>query len=299
MAVPNPPDPVRSLGRVGVWLFGRAMDEDAPGIGRRLEALGYRALWVGGGNTNPGALHRLAEVLSATDQLVVATGIASIWAWEPEVLAERARALASAGAGRFVLGLGVSHAPLVEHLGRRYEKPFSAMTAYLTALEPALGGAGAPPVVLAALGDKMLGLARERTAGAHPYFTPVEHTAHARDVLGDKVLLAPELAVVLDDDPVTARATARAYMERYLGHPNYTNNLHRLGYGAADLAGGGSDHLVDAIVAWGGPEQIAARVRAHLEAGADHVCIQPLSASGDMDYDALEELAPLVLGGAR
>jgi probable F420-dependent oxidoreductase len=285
----------RAVGRVGVWLFGRAMEADAPAIGRRIEGLGYPTLWVGGGNTNPAALARLDDVLRGSERLIVATGITSIWAWEPAELARRAGELA-AGNGRFVLGLGVSHQPLVEHLGRRYERPYSAMAAYLDELDAAGGDV---PVVLAALGDKMLTLSRDRSAGAHPYFTPVEHTARARRVLGAEPLLAPELAVVLDEDPVTARATARAYAERYLALPNYAQNLLRLGYSADDLAGGGSDRLVDAVIAWGSAAAIAERVRAHLDAGADHVCIQPLAPDGEMDFDALGELAPLLLGAGR
>ncbi len=288
-----------ALGRVGVWLFGRAMGEEAPAFARRIEGLGYGALWVGGGNTNDGAFERLGGLLGGTDRLVVATGITSIWAWQPAALATRSAELAAAGGDRFVLGLGVSHAPLVEHLGRRYERPFQTMVDFLDALVPALSGPGAPPVVLAALGDRMLALSAERAAGAHPYFTPVSHTAHARALLGAEPLLAPELAVVLDEDPVTARATARAYMARYLGHPNYARNLARLGFRDADLASGGSDRLVDDIVAWGAPERIAARVREHLDAGADHVCIQPLAASGDTDEEALATLAPLLVGDRR
>lgn len=287
-----------ALGRVGVWLFGRAMEDDAAEFARRIEQLGYGALWVGGGNTNAGAFDRLAALTGATQRLSVVTGITSIWAWEPGELAGRSAALASKSAGRFVLGLGVSHAHLVEHLGKVYARPFSAMVDYLEALQPALDAAGGAPVVLAALGDKMLTFSAQRSAGAHPYFTPVSHTAHARAVLGPEPLLGVELAFVLDDDPVTARATARQYMEHYLVLPNYAGNLARFGFGEADLAAGGSDRLVDEIVAWGTPEQVAARVAAHLDAGADHVCIQPLSATGRRDDDALAALAPLLVTDA-
>ncbi|MDA8297652.1 MAG: TIGR03620 family F420-dependent LLM class oxidoreductase [Actinomycetota bacterium] len=286
-----------ALGRVGVWLFGAAFDADPAGVASRLEHLGYGALWVGGGNTKPSAFARIGAALAGSSSLVLATGITSIWAWEPAELARQARSIELGHPGRFLLGLGVSHAPLVEHLGLRYERPYSAMERFLGDLATATAAEHGPPVplVLAALGDKMLALSGQESAGAHPYFVPVEHTRHARAVLGPDPLLAPELAVVAETDPSAARAVARQYMERYLSLPNYAGNLSRLGYSDEDLAGGGSDRLVDAIVAWGSPSDIAARVRAHLDAGADHVCIQPLAAGGAVDYAALETLAPLLV----
>lgn len=289
-----------ALGRIGVWTPPGAIAQDPGGFGLRLERLGYGALWVGGGNADAKAFDLLERVLSATERLVVATGITSIWAWEPAALAERAAALEAAHPGRFVLGLGVSHAPLVERLGRRYEHPFQAMVGFLTGLDDAeASNAGdrlpAPPRVLAALGPRMLGLSRDRSEGAHPYLTPPEHTERARDILGAAPLLAPEQALVLEDEPSRARATARAYLERYLDSANYRANFGRLGYLEDDFAGQGSDRLVDALVAHGSPGEVASRVRAHLEAGADHVCVLPLAHGGGIDAGALEVLAPLLL----
>ena len=290
--------PVASaVGTVGVWLFGAAFDTDPAGVASRVERLGYGALWVGGGNTKPSAFARIEAALAGSTTLVLATGIASIWAWEPAELARQARSIALGHPGRFLLGLGVSHAPLVEHLGLSYERPYSAMERFLADLAAATADERGPqvPLALAALGDKMLALSGRESVGAHPYFVPVEHTRHAREVLGAGPLLAPELAVVAETDPSAARAVARGYMQRYLALPNYAGNLLRLGYLDEDLADGGSDRLVDAIVAWGSPSDIATRVREHLDAGADHVCIQPLAPGGSVDYEALEALAPLLV----
>jgi probable F420-dependent oxidoreductase len=198
------------------------------------------------------------------------------------------RSLCEAFPGRFLLGLGVSHQPMVDHLrGQHYEKPYTKMRTYLDAMDGALYMAAPPSEepgrVLAALGPKMLELAATRALGAHPYFVPVEHTALARETLGTGPMLCPEQAVVLSTDPIEARAAARQHMATYLGLPNYTNNLRRLGWVDADLGDGGSDRLVDAIVAWGDEDAVIARVQAHLDAGADHVCVQVL----DSDAAAL------------
>lgn len=277
------------LGRVGVWVSGPAIDEDPGAFAQLVERLGYTGLWIGGGNTNGAAFPRLEALLAATDRLVVATGIANIWAWEPAEMAQQAGRLAAAFPDRFLLGLGVSHAPLVQQLGRQYEQPYSAMVGYLDALDAA--GGERPPRVLAALGARMLRLSATRGVGAHPYLTTPEHTASARSVLGPGPLLAPEQAVVLDDDADAARQRARGYLERYLRLPNYTANLRRLGWGARDLEGGGSDAFVDALVPHGGIDDVTGIVQAHLRAGADHVCIQPLADDG-VDRRALEQLAP-------
>jgi probable F420-dependent oxidoreductase len=196
------------------------------------------------------------------------------------------RTLTSAFPDRFLLGLGVSHGPMVEgFLGERYERPLTKMRAYLDAMDQAPFMADAPSTeptrVLAALGPKMLRLAAERAAGAHPYFVPVEHTAMARETLGSAPLLCVEQAVVLQTDAEQARAAARAHMALYLTLPNYTNNLRRLGFGDDDFDGGGSDRLVDALVAWGDSDAVAERVGAHHQAGADHVCIQVLGTNAD------------------
>ena len=193
--------------------------------------------------------------------------------------------------GRFVLGLGASHAPLVEN----YTRPYSRMVAYLDTLDVAGPEVGKDRRMLAALGPRMLELARDRAAGAHPYFVPVEHTAHARTILGKGPLLAPEVTVVLESDPTTARNLARTFTAGYLTLPNYANNLRRLGFGDEDLAGGGSDRLVDAVVAWGDVDAVASRVQEHRAAGADHVCIQVLPIRDSFPVTAYRELAPALL----
>jgi probable F420-dependent oxidoreductase len=221
----------------------------------------------------------------------VASGIVSIWAVGADDVSRSVADLDSRYPGRFLLGLGASHAPMVDD----YTRPYGRMVEYLDALDAA-GVVTKDRRVLAALGPRMLTLAGSRTAGAHPYFVPVEHTARARQTLGDGVLLAPEVTVVLERDPSRARETARTFTTGYLTLPNYTNNLRTLGYSDDDLAGGGSDRLVDAIVAWGDLDAIAARVRAHHEAGADHVCVQVIS-SGRVSFPLAEyrELAPALL----
>jgi probable F420-dependent oxidoreductase len=207
--------------------------------------------------------------------------------------------LGEASGGRFVLGLGVSHAPMVAGIrGHDYGKPVTTMRSYLDAMEKALyvgpKATEEAPIVLAALRQNMLRLAAERTSGAHPYFVPPEHTARAREILGAGPTLAPEQKVLLESDASRAREIARANMKTYLGLPNYQNSLRWLGFGDEDLTGGGSDRLVDAIVAWGDEKAIAARIQAHRDAGADHVCIQPLRADGapGPDLRILEALAP-------
>lgn len=245
-----------------------------------LEELGYAAVWVPEA-VGREALTHAALLLSGSRRMVVATGIASIWWREPMAMNAAQRTLAEAFPGRFLLGMGVSHGPSVEGmLGRTYETPYARMVSYLDAMDSALylavGPSEPPPRVLAALGPRMLRLAAERAAGAHPYFVPVEHTVLAREIMGTGPLLAVEQAVVLETDAAAARAVARTHMAMYLGLPNYRNNLLRLGFGEDDLAGGGSDRLVDAIVAWGDLDAVSARVRAHREAGADHVCVQVL-----------------------
>lgn len=273
------------LGRIGIWtntldlLPARAAADAAA----ELESLGYAALWFPEAARRE-AIANAALLLGATSRMVVATGIANIYARGPMAMANAARTLAEAYPARFLLGIGVSHQPAVEGMrGMTYGPPLATMRTYLDAMDAAPYQAAPPPEgepvrVLAALGPKMLDLARDRTSGAHPYFVPPEHTAAARSHLGPGRLLLPEQAVVLETDPTRAREIARRHMAGYLKLPNYTNNLRRLGFGDADLADGGSDRLVDAIVAWGTLDDAAARVRAHHEAGADHVCVQALEA---------------------
>jgi probable F420-dependent oxidoreductase len=286
------------LGRLGVWSFidGLAPD-DAIDLARRIEGWGYGALWL------PEAVGRdpfaqIAALLARTERLIFATGIANVYARDPMTMNAVRKTLADYGGGRFVLGLGVSHAPMVTGLrGHEYGKPVTSMRNYLDAMEKSVYQGHAPaedaPIVLAALRKNMLGLARDRAFGAHPYFVPPEHTARAREILGPDRLLAPEQKLILETDPAKARASARKAMGIYLGLPNYRNNLLWLGFEEGDFEGGGSDRLVDAIVAWGDEEALRRRVQEHWDAGADHVCIQPLAADGvTPDLRILEALAP-------
>jgi len=286
------------IGRVGVWtgaFNGVPSSEAARGAGL-LEELGYPTLWIPEGvGRDPFVTATL--LLGATRRLRLATGIANIYARDAVTMANTQRALDEAFPDRFLLGLGVSHQHLVAGVRHHdYTKPYSRMVAYLDDLDAAafqgVGPTDRGPTVLAALGPKMLRLAADRTAGAHPYFVPVEHTAEARAVLGPDALLAPEQMVVLEPSRERAHEIARAHMARYLQAPNYVNNLFRLGFTEADVAEGGSGRLVDAIVSIGGVEPAVARVRAHLEAGADHVCAQVLDAPpGQLPEAEWRELA--------
>jgi probable F420-dependent oxidoreductase len=256
-----------AIGKLGVW------DHSSwPGFGdpAALEQLGYGTAWLGG-SPSPD-LSTVEPVLAASSSLVVATGIVNVWDADPSVVAAAYQRVTAAYPDRFLLGLGVGHRPLV---GDRYTKPYDKLVSYLDGLDEA--GVPASGRVLAALGPKVLGLARDRTAGAHPYFTTPEHTAQAREILGEGKLLVPEQKVVLSTDPVAARALARQALNFYLSLPNYTNNWLRLGFSEADLADGGSDRLVDALITWGDEDAIRARVEAHFAAGADQVALQVLN----------------------
>jgi probable F420-dependent oxidoreductase len=292
-----------TLGRVGVWSF--AFDRNPVAVEKEavaeIEGLGFPALWIPEGLGSKDALAHASLLLAGGSRIVVATGIASIWARDPVAMANGARALADAYPGRFVLGIGVSHRTSVDRRGAfTYERPFTRMRGYLDAMDsaryPVRDGAELPPVVLAALGPRMLRLSAERAAGAHPYFVPVEHTASARETLGPGAVLAPEQAVVLMTDADRARSIAREYMGYYLKLENYARNLIRLGWKEDDIAQGGSDHLVDALVAWGDVDAIRKRVRDHLDAGADHVSVQPLTEDPRViPVTQLRELAPALL----
>jgi len=289
------------IGRVGIWTFALDLQPAAKAqeAAAEIESLGYGAIWI------PEALGReaftnSAILLAGSKRIVVATGIANIWARDAMAMASAQKTLCEAYPERFLLGIGVSHAPLVGMRGHDYSKPFTAMRQYLDAMDAApfmaIGPATAPERVIAALAPKMLKLAAERSAGSHPYFVPPEHTAKAREILGKGPLLAPEQAVVLETDAGKAREIARTHMSTYLGLPNYVNNLKRLGFTDDDVANGGSDRLVDAIVVWGKIDAVVKRVRAHHDAGADHVGVQVL----DPDPRALpmrqwRELAPALL----
>jgi probable F420-dependent oxidoreductase len=282
-----------NLGRLGVWWSGswRDQDDDTLDVPAELERLGYSALWSSGG-FEPGLSPHFGRLLASTSRVAVASGIVSIWRATPEEIALAAADLDERAPGRFVLGLGASHAPLVE----TYSRPYAHMVGYLDALDESGPAVAEDRRVLAALGPRMLRLARDRAAGAHPYFVPIEHTALARAELGAGPLLAPEVTVVLEEDPTTARALARTFTAGYLTLPNYTDNLRTLGFGDDDLAGGGSDRLVDAVVAWGSVEDIAAQVRGHYDAGADHVCVQVVSPRRSFPLASYRALAPALLG---
>ena len=256
-----------------------------------VEAAGFTSLWVGGGNATPGDFEVLAAMLSSTERLVVATGIANIWAWDPAAIASAAASLETRFPGRFILGLGVSHQGPVEALGHAYARPFSKMVSFLDSLDE-VPGDGLPPVVLAALGPKMLALSGERTVGAHPYFTAAGHTAQARSILGPGPLLVPEIAGSLAAGEA-GLAAVRPYAARYLQMPNYVNSLRSYGFTEQDVSGAGSDHLLSEITPYG-PAALLAGIRAHLDAGADHVVIQPLASGGGFALGDLEELASTV-----
>ncbi|HZQ27591.1 MAG TPA: LLM class F420-dependent oxidoreductase [Acidimicrobiales bacterium] len=267
---------------IGIWTGALEMvpASQAQELAAELEELGYGAVWLPEVAGRDVFVH-LALLLSATRSMMGATGIANIWGRDAVAMNGAVNGLTEAFPDRVLLGLGVSHQPLVEDVrGHRYEKPLAAMRAYLDRMDAAPYRSQRPttPVrrVLAALGPKMLALSAERADGAHPYFVPPEHTATARAVLGEGPLLCPEQAVLLETDPAVAREVGRAHTATYVRLPNYANNLRRLGFSDEDLAGGGSDRLIDAIVAWGTPDQVVDRVAAHFDAGADHVGVQML-----------------------
>jgi probable F420-dependent oxidoreductase len=290
-----------NLSGTGVWYYPDELSgTQAIEFAQRLEALGYSALWLPeAGGRDPFVL--AGVLLAHTRRLVVATGVANLYARDAMAMKAAQYALAEGSGGRFLLGLGVSHRPLVEDMrGHRYGPPIAAMRDYLDRLDAAFYSGPAPPErparVLAALGPRMLELARERADGAHPYMVPPEHTARARAILGPDALLCTEQKVVLERDAGRARAIARraAAISAGLGLPNYRRSLARLGYGAAEFEGGLSDRLIDAVVAWGDEQALAKRVRAHRDAGANHVCVHPLHAEDRRvpDWRALEALAP-------
>lgn len=279
------------LGRFGIFAGPPSRLGIEPAVlAAGIEKAGFTSAWIGGGNPAPQALEALAAMLAATERLVVATGIANIWAWEPAALQAAATALARRFPGRFILGLGVSHHARVSELGYSYERPYSKMARFLDELD----GGGRPPVVLAALGPKMLALSAQRTLGAHPYFTPPAHTAQARAILGAGPLLVPEIAGALASGDA-GLAAVRGYARHYLQLPNYVNNLRRLGYTDADVTGDGSDRLLSAVAPHGTAE-LAAGIAAHVDAGADHVVIQPLAGGGTFALGDLPALAETLAG---
>lgn len=262
-----------NIGKFGVWTSYRPFGIQRAGEAARLaEQLGYGAWWVGGSPRVPD----IRPILDVTSTLVAATGILNVWSNDPGQTAAADAAVRADFPGRFMLGIGIGHPEATSD----YRRPLAAMRAFLDGLDASPSPPPAGERCLAALGPKMLDLAGERTAGAHPYFVPVEHTRLARQRLGPGKLVAPEVACVVGTDPVRARAVARRYAQSYLGLRNYTRNLLGFGFTEADFAGGGSDRLIDAIIPQGSAGQIAEFVHEHLDAGADHVCLQPLGEQG-------------------
>jgi probable F420-dependent oxidoreductase len=262
-----------NLGTIGVWTSFRPFGaERAAEAAKLVEELGYGAWWVGGSPHVPA----IRPVLEATTTLVAATGILNVWANEPAETAAQDAELRAEFPDRFMLGIGIGHPEATSD----YRRPLRAMRGFLDGLDAADAPPPADGRCLAALRSKMLDLSRDRSAGAHTYFVPVEHTRVARERLGPGRLLAPEVACVVETDAGRAREVARGYAELYLGLSNYTNNLLELGYTEDDIAGGGSDRLIDALIPHGSADEIAEVVHAHLDAGADHVCVQPLGEAG-------------------
>jgi probable F420-dependent oxidoreductase len=281
------------LGQIGIWWSGswHLADDRSFDVPAELDDLGYGALWSSG-RFDPGLSPHFAELLVGASGATVASGIVSVWAGAASDVAAAVADLERRFPGRFLLGIGASHSLVVPG----YARPYGHMVAYLDALDAAEIPVPRERRVLAALGPRMLELSAQRTAGAHPYFVPAEHTARARALLGPAPLLAPEVAVVLGTSRAEARALAREYASTYFGLVNYTNNLRSLGYDDGDFADGGSDRLIDALIPCGDAEAIAERVHEHLQAGADHVCIQVVADMHAFPLDQYRELAPALLG---
>ena len=261
------------LGEIGIWTSYRAIGEQNAGEAAALVAeLGYGAFWLGGSPRLP----TVRPLLEATESLVVATGIVNVWQYEPAQLAAEHAELTRDFPDRLLLGIGIGHPEATSD----YSRPLATMRAFLDGLDGAATPVPREGRCLAALGSKMLDLCAQRSLGTLTYFTPIEHTRFARGRIGEHALVATELACVVDTDADRARATARSYAELYLGLRNYTSNLRRFGFTDEDIADGGSDALIDAIIPHGTADEIAAVARAHLDAGADHVCLQPVGVSG-------------------
>ena len=261
------------LTRFGVFIGPRLVEDAELGEAAKVaEQLGYGALWRGG-SPEPA---KLEPVLAATDQLVAATGIVNVWSTPPDVAAAQHHELTTAYPERFLLGIGIGH----REATAEYQRPLAVMNEYLDALDAAPVPVPKDQRCIAALGPKMLDLSRERTLGTHPYFSSIEHTRAARERLGRGPLIALSIACVVDTDEERGRASARSYAAMYLTLSNYTNNLLRTGFTEADIADGGSDHLIDTLIPHGSPEHIAQAVHEHLDAGADHICLQVVEFQG-------------------
>jgi probable F420-dependent oxidoreductase len=289
--------PMTQLNGVGIWSAGLRYGDraEASESAAELEELGYSALWIPDVGGDVFAV--VESLLAATKSTTVATGILNLWMHTPEETAESHARLIESYGDRFLVGIGVSHSALIDAKEPgRYRKPLIAMSEFLDGLDSARRPLAPSTRVLAALGPKMLELARTRAGGAHPYNVTPEHTAIAREALGQGPLVLPEQAVALTTDAGVARTLGRGHLAHYLQLPNYTNNLRRLGFGDADFADGGSTRLIDALVAWGGEDPIRSRVLEHRDAGADHVCVQVLSEEGLFPREAWRELAPALTG---
>lgn len=294
------------LGSVGVWLPPPTLAVTPAAVERpnvaRIERLGYRSVWTGEHIGGKDVFAHLAVWLAATDRLIAGAGVANIWARHAATMQGAAATLADAFPGRLALALGVSSQVVVEMSGQRFERPLATLTRYLQQMDAAAAQPPRPehqfPRLLAALGPRMLKLAWERADGTHPFLSPPEHTGLARAALGPDKLVVPHLPFVLEADPARARTRARTTFGPALEVPgsSYAANLRRLGFGDDDLGGGGSDRLIDALVAWGDESAVAARVRSHLDAGADHVLLHPLVNDLPAQVDLLERLAPAVTG---
>jgi len=274
------------LGKLGIWRYHANVDAK---FAAEAEKLGYGAIWLGGSPSGDD-LASVDGILEATDSLVIATGIVNIWQDEPADIARVYERIAGKYPDRFLLGVGAGH----REATKEYKKPYAALVDYLDGLDAA--GVPVSGRALAALGPKVVALSGERTAGAHPYLTTPEHTRSTREILGAGKLLAPEHKVVVDADPVAARAIGRPYVRTpYLGLRNYVNNLLRHGYTEADVEGGGSDRLIDDLVLHGTPETIAKGLLSHVDAGADHVAVQVLGPSPEVELANQRRLAEVLL----
>jgi probable F420-dependent oxidoreductase len=285
------------LKRLGVWTGTDALSaKEAGALANRIESLGYGALWIPEGIGRE-AFSAASWLLANTTKLIVATGIANIYARDAFAAAAAQKGLNEQSDGRFLMGLGVSHIPLVEGLRNlKYGKPVATMRAYLQGIANSKYGSvqpgSTPKTILAALGPKMLELSRHMADGVLPYNVPPEHTERAREILGPDKLLCVEQGAILETNPAKARASARRFLAPYMGFANYVENWRRLGFTDADVEGDGSDRLIDSVIVWGDEKAIRTRIEAHVQAGADHVCVQAIGPTGVPDHRLLELLAP-------
>lgn len=278
------------LTRFGIWSSLRGVEEPERREAVALvEQLGFGAFWVGSSPRLP----TLRPLLEASERLVIATGIVNVWQYEPAELVAEFWELEADFPGRLLLGIGIGHPEATSE----YQKPLAKMRSFLDGIAAADRPVPRERMTLAALGPRMLDLSFERTLGTHPYFTPPAHTEFARRRLGPSALVAPELAVVVDDDHLSARVAAREYASFYLGLTNYTSNLLRFGFTERDLESGGSERLIDTIVPQGSAAQLASAVQSHLDAGADHVCVQVVGVKG-VPAQQWRALAPALLDAA-